>query len=116
MEQYPVCQPKKNYLCPSLNYFTDTSHMSDTSRPRRTGEVNGKHYHFVSKEEMKHKIASNELLEHGEMGGHYYGLAIDTIQSVINQGKVGLLTIVPRVRNRCTITYLMALKKLISAF
>ncbi len=71
----------------------------DTSRPPRTGELNGQHYYFLSKEEMRIKIMSNQFVEYGEQGGHYYGLSINTVRSIINQGKIGIMTIVPRVSN-----------------
>ena len=73
----------------------------DTSRPPRTNEIDRQHYHFLSKEEMRRKIISNQFVEHGEQGGHFYGLSITTVRSIINQGKIGVMTIVPRVRHMC---------------
>lgn len=69
----------------------------DTSRPPRTGEVHGKHYYYTTREEMRQKIRTNQFIEYEEHGGHYYGLMINTVRSVINQGKVALLTISPKV-------------------
>ena len=83
-----------NYYYYYYYYYYD---CIDTSRPPRTGEVNGQHYFFATKEEMKQKIFSNQFVEHGEFGGHYYGLSINTVRSVINQGKIALISIVPRV-------------------
>ena len=50
---------------------------------------------------MIRRIQSNQFVEHGEYGGHYYGLSIDTVKTIMNGGKIGLLTIVPRVTYIC---------------
>ena len=39
---------------------------SDTTRAPRKDEENGKHYFFVSHDEMMADIAANEYLEYGE--------------------------------------------------
>ena len=65
--------------------------------------MNGQHYNFTSKEDMIRRIQSNQFVEHGEYGGHYYGLSIDTVKTIMNGGKIGLLTIVPRVTYICTV-------------
>lgn len=76
----------------TLNIF------SDTSRPPRTGEVHGQHYYFATREEMRQKIRTSQFVEYEEHGGHYYGLLINTVRSVINHGKVALMTLTPKVR------------------
>ena len=40
--------------------------FSDTTRAPRKDEENGKHYFFVSHDEMMADIAANEYLEYGE--------------------------------------------------
>ena len=52
---------------------------------------------------MIRRIQSNQFVEHGEYGGHFYGLSIDTVKTIMNGGKIGLLTIVPRVTYICTV-------------
>lgn len=45
-----------------------------TSRPPRVGEVDGVDYIFLTKEEFEDKIKQNDLIEHVEYVGHYYGI------------------------------------------
>ena len=40
--------------------------LSDTTRAPRKDEENGKHYFFVSHDEMMADIAANEYLEYGK--------------------------------------------------
>lgn len=46
--------------------------VSATSRPRRSGEVDGVHYYFKSEEEMENTQLKH-FLEFNEVHGHYYG-------------------------------------------
>lgn len=96
----PNCQPFSMSEVRSNLIISDSSRFGGavphTSRPQRIGEVNGQHYNFTSKEDMIRRIQSNQFVEHGEYGGHYYGLSIDTVKTIMNGGKIGLLTIVPR--------------------
>ena len=47
--------------------------VSATTRAPRTGEVDGVHYSFISKEEFEHRIEHNEILEYTTYCGNYYG-------------------------------------------
>lgn len=46
-----------------------------TTRAPREGEVNGKNYHFVSREEFESLVADDRLKEFGERNGVFYGSA-----------------------------------------
>ena len=46
--------------------------VSATTRAPRTGEVDGVHYSFISKEEFEHRIEHNEILEYTTYCGNYY--------------------------------------------
>ena len=81
--------PSPFLLCPSLT--------TDTSRPIRPGEENAKHYHFVTRNEMRNEIQLKHFIEHSEYDGHFYSLSINTVRDVMNQGKVCLLILAPRV-------------------
>ncbi|XP_035410291.1 guanylate kinase isoform X3 [Cygnus atratus] len=52
--------------------------VSHTTRQPRPGEVNGKDYHFVTREEMKKEIDAGEFLEHAEFSGNMYGTRYGT--------------------------------------
>ena len=48
--------------------------VSYTTRPRRSSEVDGQDYHFITVEEFKRAEANNEFIEVDEVNGHYYGI------------------------------------------
>ncbi|MBS1154493.1 MAG: guanylate kinase [Proteobacteria bacterium] len=67
--------------------------VSFTTRLPRSGEVNGKDYCFVSREEFERMIAAGALLEHAEVFGNYYGTSQQWIESMLAQGRDILLEI-----------------------
>ncbi|CAL7933500.1 unnamed protein product [Xylocopa violacea] len=62
-----------------------------TSRPPRPGEINGKEYHFVSREKMEEEIEEGKFIEYGEYKGNLYGTSSESVSSLINAGYVCLL-------------------------
>lgn len=60
--------------------------VSHTTRNMRPGEVNGVHYHFVSKEDFQALIARNAFFEWAEVFGNYYGTSKELIEQALNQG------------------------------
>ena len=67
--------------------------VSATTRAPREGEVNGVHYHFLSREEFEKKIAENEVLEYTEYCGNYYGTLRKSVNDLISSGKDAILKI-----------------------
>ena len=47
--------------------------VSATTRAPRAGEINGVHYHFISKDEFEKLIEKGEVLEHTTYCENYYG-------------------------------------------
>ena len=47
--------------------------VSYTTRAPRSGEINGREYHFISKEKFEAMIAAGEFLESALVHGNYYG-------------------------------------------
>ena len=47
--------------------------VSATTRAPRVGEMDGREYHFVSREKFVEMIASGDMLEYAEYNGNYYG-------------------------------------------
>lgn len=47
--------------------------ISYTTRAPRGEEVNGREYHFISREEFEARLARDEFLEHADVFGNYYG-------------------------------------------
>jgi guanylate kinase len=62
--------------------------VSATSRRPRPGEVNGRNYFFLTKEEFKDKINNNEFLEWEEVyKGIYYGTLKSEVDKKREKGK-----------------------------
>jgi len=47
--------------------------ITTTTRPKRPGNVDGKDYYFISKEDFLKKIAAGDFLEHNFYAENYYG-------------------------------------------
>ena len=69
--------------------------FSDTSRPPRVLEEDGKSYWFTDRESMEHDIREHRYLEHGEHGGHLYGTKLDSVRDLIRAGKMCVLDCSP---------------------
>ena len=67
----------------SLNLFYS---VSMTTRKQRPGEVDGKDYYFVSKEEFQRNIDNGNLLEWAEFVGNRYGTPKDKVEMMRDQG------------------------------
>ncbi len=67
--------------------------ISCTSREPRKGDIEGKTYYFLSREEFEAKIENNELLEYAQYNGNYYGTPKDKISELLDQGIDVLLEI-----------------------
>lgn len=67
--------------------------VSATTRAPRTGEVNGKDYHFVTREEFQRLIDQGELIEHAEVHGHFYGTPKQPLREALGKQQVMLLVI-----------------------
>jgi guanylate kinase len=67
--------------------------VSYTTRPPRQGEVDGREYHFVTREKFKELIDADEFLEHAEVYGNLYGTSRRWIESRRAQGAHVLLEI-----------------------
>ncbi|KAL6185869.1 hypothetical protein ACLB2K_041992 [Fragaria x ananassa] len=57
-----------------------------TSRPIRPGEVHGKDYYFVSKEEFLNMVNKDELLEYALVYGDYKGIPKQQIRDYMGKG------------------------------
>ena len=60
--------------------------VSHTTRAPRPGEVDGQHYHFVSKETFEAEIEQQAFYEHAEVFGNYYGTSEAAIDAQLIQG------------------------------
>ena len=67
--------------------------ISYTTRAPRYGEVNGKHYFFVSKDEFAAYRDRGGFLEYAEVHGNYYGTSLEQTQRITESGKDVILEI-----------------------
>ena len=61
--------------------------VTATTRPRRSNEVNGKDYFFVSKEEFARMIEEDELIEYAVVYGDYKGIPKQQVREALSSGK-----------------------------
>lgn len=61
--------------------------VSATTREPRPGEIDGEHYHFKSKEAFAAMVADDQMLEHAEVFGNFYGSPRGPVEDAINEGR-----------------------------
>lgn len=61
--------------------------ISMTTRKPRPGEVDGKDYIFVSKDEFNQAIEDNQLLEWAEVFGNFYGTPREAVENKLKEGR-----------------------------
>jgi guanylate kinase len=67
--------------------------VSATTRPIRAGEVEGKDYFFLTREDFERKIEAGELVEWEEIFGNLYGTLKSEVDRALSQGRVMLFDI-----------------------
>lgn len=71
-----------------ISYSCDdvTTVFSDTTRPKREYEVDGRDYHFVSsREQMEKDIQNHRFIEAGQYNSHLYGTSVQSVREVAEQ-------------------------------
>ncbi|WP_298284424.1 guanylate kinase [Acidocella sp.] len=61
--------------------------VSVTTRERRLGEKEGKHYHFISQERFDDMVAHDDLLEYARVFGRSYGTPRDKVEAALRAGE-----------------------------
>lgn len=67
--------------------------VSMTTRTQRPGEVEGKDYYFVSKDEFVQRQKEGKLLESAEFVGNFYGTPLDKVNEQLDRGNEVVLEI-----------------------
>ncbi|MBG0809566.1 guanylate kinase [Methylosinus sp. H3A] len=70
-----------------------TLSISVTTRPRRSSEVDGIHYSFISKSRFESMRDNGELLEWAEVHGNYYGTPRGPVEEILRDGRDALFDI-----------------------
>ena len=60
--------------------------VSATTRGPREGEVDGKDYFFISRQEFERSVKNNEFLEHAEFAGNCYGTPRAYVEKLLDSG------------------------------
>lgn len=61
--------------------------VSYTTRPPRPNEVDGRDYHFVSREQFQHMVDAGEFLEHAQVFDHAYGTGVRAVDDALGAGQ-----------------------------
>lgn len=67
--------------------------ISMTTRQPRTGEKDGVHYYFVSREQFLKTVEEGGLLEHAEIYGNFYGTPRAAVLEKLEKGRDVILEI-----------------------
>jgi len=67
--------------------------VSHTTRSPRTGEQNGVHYWFISREEFTKLLAEGAFIESNDYNGNLYGTSHKAVKSVTEQGRTCLFDV-----------------------
>lgn len=65
----------------------------DTTRAPRTGEQNGREYHFATKDSFLDLVGQNGFIEYAQFGGNYYGTSVQAVRNIAEQGRICILDI-----------------------
>ena len=60
--------------------------VSATTRGPREGEVDGKDYFFISRQEFERRVKNNEFLEHADFAGNCYGTPRAYVEKLLDSG------------------------------
>uniref|UniRef100_A0A8C3KYT0 Membrane palmitoylated protein 4 n=1 Tax=Chrysolophus pictus TaxID=9089 RepID=A0A8C3KYT0_CHRPC len=71
------------------------SAVPHTTRVQKSYEMNGREYHYVSKETFENMVYSHRMLEYGEYKGYMYGTSIDAVRTVLDEGKICVIDLEP---------------------
>ncbi len=77
--------------CPEIEFS-----VSYTSRRPRPSEINGKDYHFISREDFQRRIDQGEFAEWVENYGQFYGTSGRAMHQTLERRKDLLLDVEPR--------------------
>ncbi|NOT08696.1 MAG: guanylate kinase [Gemmatimonadales bacterium] len=70
-----------------------TYSVSATTRGKRPGEEEGRHYHFLSRSEFERRVAADEFAEWAEYEGNLYGTLRSEVERGLGSGRHVVLDI-----------------------
>ncbi len=67
--------------------------ISTTTRSPREGEVDGVHYHFVTKDEFEQDVKDELFLEYANVHNNYYGTSLKPVLKALEEDKLVIFDI-----------------------
>jgi guanylate kinase len=67
--------------------------VSATTRPPRSGEEDGRDYHFLTPEQFEERVEAGDFLEHATYSGNRYGTLRSAVEDRLDQGRSVVLEI-----------------------
>jgi guanylate kinase len=67
--------------------------VSYTTRAPRPKEVDGRDYHFITRDRFDEMVACDEFLEHAQVFDNFYGTGQSAVQTALKEGQLLLLEI-----------------------
>ncbi len=89
----PSGSGKSSIIAKILDLLDLEFSVSATTRAPRPGEINGSHYHFISRDAFEDMIERGELLEWAQYNNHLYGTPVAPINDATAKGRDILLDI-----------------------
>lgn len=84
----------KNLMACNNYHFNNLKlSVSYTTRVKRSGEIHGKDYYFISVKKFKYMIHSNIFFEYAKVFNHYYGTSKNNIIAMLDAGAHVILDI-----------------------
>lgn len=79
----------KDSLIERLREYEPGTHftVTATTRPQRSNEIDGTHYHFFTTEDFEYRVANGEFLESAMVYGNRYGVLKEPVRSALAAGK-----------------------------
>ena len=79
----------KSTLAHRLMAWDDTLlfSVSATTRSPRSGEVDGRDYHFIDETRFKSMVREGQMLEHAHVFGNFYGSPMGPVSDAIEAGR-----------------------------
>lgn len=70
----------------SKEFETIKMSVSSTTRPPRSYEIDGVHYHFLTESQFSEKVEHGDFLEHVSLFGYRYGTSYEHVEELKRKG------------------------------
>ena len=79
----------KDSLIERLREYEPSTHftVTATTRPQRSSEIDGTHYHFFTMDDFEYRVGNGEFLESAQVYGNRYGVLKSPVVTAISAGR-----------------------------